>query len=139
METINTGYWVKVQGDSVKECWDSPPPEGQDGWFEAVEVIPEIIPNREGITNHTFDISTNPVRIVWNKRELEVNERKEMLIAEAKGIFLKVVQVQTDLQLSSNAEEEFDTDIVITAKAALLARTVQVETATTHEEVDALM
>lgn len=139
METINTGYWVRIHGDSVTECWDRQPPEGQDGWFEAVEVIPELVPNREGITHHTFDISTNPVRIVWNKRDLEVADRKEMLINEAKGKFLKVVQTQMDFQLSQDPAEEFDTDLVVTAKAELLARTAQVEAVTTHEEVDALM
>lgn len=139
METINTGYWVRIHGDSVTDCWDSPPPEGQDGWFEAVEVIPDLIPNREGITNHTFDISSNPVRIVWNKRDLEVNERKEMLVVEAKNTFLKIVQEQMDFQLNENPAEEFDTDIVATAKATLLARTAQVDAVTTHEEIDALM
>ena len=139
METINTGYWVRIQEGTVTDCWDTPPPEDQINWFEAVEVIPELTLNREGITEHTFDITTNPVRIVWNKRFIEVDERKNMLIAEAKNIFLKVVQGQMDLQLSTDSSEEFDTDIVATAKAALLTRITQVETADTHEEVDALM
>ena len=112
METINTGYWVRIQEGTVTDCWDTPPPEDQINWFEAVEIIPELTPNREGITEHAFDITTNPVRIVWNKRFIEVDERKNMLIAEAKNTFLKVVQGQMDLQLSANPLEEFDTDIV---------------------------
>jgi hypothetical protein len=139
MSTIKTGYWVRVVNDAVTECWDTTPPAGQEGWREAVEVLPDTTTNREIITTHSFDITKTPVEIVWSKRDLEVDERKGSLIGQAKGQFQQVVHQQMQLQLSADPAEEFDTSVVDTAKATMNARIAQVETATTHEEVDELL
>jgi hypothetical protein len=139
MSTIKTGYWVRIVNDAVTECWDTTPPAGQSDWHEAVEVLPDTIPNREIITTHSFDITKTPVEIVWDKRDLEVNERKGSLIGQAKGEFQQVVNQQMRLQLSSDPSEEFDTAVVDTAKATMTARIAEIEAATTHEEVDELL
>ena len=139
MSTIKTGYWVRVVNDAVTECWDTTPPAGQDGWQEAVEVLPDTVPNREIITTHSFDITKTPVEIVWGKRDLEVDERKGSLIGQAKGTFQQVVHQQMQLQMSADTAEEFDTAIVDAAKATMTARIAVIEAATTHEEVDALL
>jgi uncharacterized protein YfeS len=139
MSTIKTGYWVRVIDNSVTDCWDSAPPAGQDGWNEAVEIIPDLIQNREIMTTHTFDLSKSPVEIIWGKRDLEIDERKGSLIGQANGLFQQVVYQQIQLQLSANPAEEFDTSLVSAAKETLLAKIAQIEAATTHEEVDALM
>jgi len=139
MSTIKTGYWVRIIADAVTECWDTTPPEGQSGWFEAVEVLPEITPNREIMTTHSFDISKSPVEIVWGKRDIEIDERKDSLISVAKQEFQLVVQQQLQLQMSADPSEEFDTSVVDSAKATMLARIAEIQAATTHEEVDELM
>ena len=139
MSTIKTGYWVRVVNDTVTECWDTTPPAGQDGWQEAVEVLPDTVPNREIITTHSFDITKTPVEIVWGKRDLEIDERKGSLIGQAKGTFQQVVHQQMQLQMSADPAEEFDTTIVDAAKATMTARIAVIEAATTHEEVDALL
>lgn len=139
MSTIKTGYWVKIVADAVTDCWDTTPPAGQPGWTEAVEVIPELTPNREIMTTHTFDITKTPVEIIWGKRDLTVDERKGSLSGLAKGIFQQVVQQQMQLQMSADPAEEFDTSIVDAAKATLTARLAEIDDATTHEEVDDLM
>jgi hypothetical protein len=139
MSTIKTGYWVRVVADAVTDCWDTPPPDGQTGWFEAVEVVPDLINNREVLTTHAFDISKSPIEIVWGKRDLEVDERKGALIGQAKGMFQQVVQQQMQLQMSADPSEEFDTSVVDAAKSTMNARIAEVEAAVTHEDVDALM
>lgn len=136
---IKTGYWVRVVADAVTDCWDTPPPAGQEGWSEAVEVTPDLTPNREVLTTHTFDITKSPIEIVWGKRDLEVDERKGALVGQANGQFQEVVQNQMRLQLSPVASEEFDVNAVSTAKATLEARLAQIAAAVTHEDVDALM
>lgn len=139
MSTIKTGYWIQIVNDAVAQCWDTTPPAGQDGWTEAVEVIPELTPNREVMTTHTFDITKTPAEIVWSKRDLEVDERKGTLLGQAKGAFRQVVQEQLQLQMNDDPTAEFDTSVVDTAKSTLEARISEIEAATTHEEVDALM
>ncbi len=78
-----SGYNVRVQNGQVTDCWDTPAPEGQDGWSAAVEITPDLTPNREILTTHSFDITKNPIEIVWGKRELTVDERKGSLIGQA--------------------------------------------------------
>ncbi|NBP55714.1 hypothetical protein EBU71_04100 [bacterium] len=136
-----SGYHIRVQDGKVTECWDSAPPEGQDGWFAGVEITPDLIPNREIITTHTFDITKNPIEIVWGKRELSVEERKGSLIADAETpIFI----LENDLRLKRNDPvfagliSSYEANIE-TAKAARDARVIQINAAVTHEDVDALM
>jgi hypothetical protein len=136
---IKTGYWVKIVADAVVECWDTTPPVGQDGWREAVEVTPDLTPNREIMTTHTFDITKTPAEIVWGKRDLSVDERKGTLVGQANEQFQKVVQTQMRLQMSANPSEEFDITAITTAKTTLTARLAEIDAATTHEDVDALM
>jgi len=136
-----SGYHIRVQDGKVTECWDSAPPEDQDGWFAGVEVTPDLVPNREILTTHTFDITKNPVEIVWGKRELSVEERKGSLIAQAQT---PVNILENDLRIKRNDPtfsgliKSYEANIEI-AKATRDARVIQVNAAVTHEDVDALM
>ena len=138
---IKTGYWVKIVADAVVECWDTTPPVGQDGWREAVEVTPDLTPNREILTTHSFDITKNPVEIVWSKRELSVDERKGSLIGQAE---FQVMRLENELQMKRNMPEFADQISTLeaeieAAKSTRDARVIQVNAAATHEDVDALM
>jgi hypothetical protein len=137
---IKTGYNVRVQDGQVTDVWDSPAPEGQSGWSEAVEVTPDITPNREVLTTHHIDITKNPIEIVWGKRSLSVQERKDSLIGEAR---FSVIMLENQLQMATqmnNTERMAELTTQITsAQTARDAKIVQVEAAVTHEDVDALM
>jgi hypothetical protein len=138
MPTIRTGYWIRVENNEVKDVWDSAPADTA-GWTTGVEVLPDLTPNREIMTTHQFDLTKNPIEIIWGKRDLLVDERKSSLIGQAQGQFQQVVQQQMMLQMSPNPSEEFDTTIVTAAKATMQARIDLVNAAVTHEDVDALM
>jgi hypothetical protein len=62
-----SGYNVRVQNGQVTDVWDTPAPEGQDGWSPAVEITPDLTENREIITTHTIDITKNPIEIIKKK------------------------------------------------------------------------
>jgi len=136
-----SGYNVRVQDGKVTDCWDTPAPEGQSGWVSAVEITPDLTPNREILTTHSFDITKNPVEIVWGKRELSVDERKGSLIGQAE---FQVMRLENELQMKRNIPEFADqistleADIEV-AKSTRDARIIQVNAAVTHEDVDALM
>ena len=136
-----SGYNVRVQDGQVTECWDTPAPAGQDGWSAAVEITPDLTPNREILTTHSFDITKNPIEIVWSKRELTVDERKGSLISEAN---FPVQRIENQIEMKKNlpafAEEVATLEAQLPgAKTTRDARVAQVEAAVTHEDVDALM
>jgi uncharacterized small protein (DUF1192 family) len=135
-----TGYNVRVQDGKVTDVWDTPAPEGQSGWSEAVEITPDLTPNREILTTHHIDITKNPIEIVWGKRDLTVEERKDSLIGQAN---FTVTMLENQLQMATNMNNtdriaELTAEIA-TATAARDTKVAAVNAATTHEEVDALM
>ena len=136
-----SGYNVRVQDGQVTDCWDTPAPAGQSGWSAAVEITPDLTPNREIITTHTFDITKNPIEIVWGKRELTVDERKGSLISEA-NFAVKIIENQIEMKrnMPAFAEEVVTLEAQLPgARTTRDARIAQVEAAVTHEDVDALM
>ena len=135
-----SGFNIRVQDGQVTDVWDTPAPEGQSGWSPAVEVTPDLIPNREVLTTHSFDITKNPIEIIWGKRELSIDERKGGLIGQAN---FSVVRLQNELEMATtvnNTEKMAElTSQIATATTARDAQIAAVNAAVTHEDVDALM
>jgi hypothetical protein len=53
--------------------------------------------------------------------------------------FQQVVMEQTRLQLSPNANEQYDAAAVETARQAMLTKHAAIDAATTHDQLDALL
>ena len=104
-----------------------------------MEVFPDVTPNREIITTHSFDLNANPAQIVWAKRAVTMDERKGALSGQAKQKFAQVTQEQTRKQLNDNADETYDAAAVEAAKVEMEAKLTAIGAASTHEELDALM
>jgi hypothetical protein len=143
MSTIKTGFWVRAQNGNVTDCWDYKPSNekinSEPGWREAVEVIPDTVPNREYITTHAFDLNKTPAEIVWSKASYSVDDRRGSLKGQAKGVFQLALQEQTRLEMSDNANEALNLETITTARATLTARLAALDAAVTHEDIDALM
>jgi hypothetical protein len=125
--------FVRIQNNEVTDCWDTPPPAGQDGWKSAVEVRPAITAHRQGYTAHTFDLTTDPVQIVYGTYDIPVADRKAGMVANASFSFQQVVQEQM------RNPSTYDPAAVAAAQAAIAPRVAAIEAATTHDELDALM
>lgn len=137
---IKTGYNIRVQDGQVTDVWDTPAPEGQDGWSAAVEVTPDLTPNREILTTHSIDITKNPIEIVWEKRSLSVDERKDSLIGQANfAVTMLENQLQMATQMNNTDRIAELTAEIATATATRDTKVAAVEAAVTHEDVDALM
>jgi hypothetical protein len=137
---VKTGFYVRVQNGQVTDVWDTPGPQGQDGWSDAVEVTPDLVENREIMGTHTIDITKNPIEIVWSKVELTVDDRKGALIGQA-GFPVFLLQQQLEVATAANNTEtiaSLNTQIQ-EATATRDARIVLINAATTHEDVDALL
>ena len=137
-----TGYWIRVKNGQVKDVWDYKPSDdklaSESGWREAVEVLPDLVANREIMTTHQINIDVEPAEIVWSKRELEVDERKDTLRIDAKFVFQRVVQAEVAKETDQYPETQYDAAAVDAARAVFEARMDAIMVATTHEDVDAL-
>ena len=129
--------FVKIVNNEVKQVWDTQPPAGESGWKSAVEVKPAVTENRQVLDGHTFDITTDPVQIVYAVRDITVDERKAGLIGRAKAEFQQVVNEQLQIEMD-DTDTAGDLDAVSAAKAVKDAKIVAINTATTHEDLDVI-
>ena len=130
---MSNNLFVRIQNNQVTDCWDTPPPAGQDGWKSAIEVRPAIQAGRQGYTAHRFDINTDPVQIIWDTYEISVDDRKASMKANASFSFQQVVREQM------RNPATYDPTAVAAAQAAVAPKVAAIEAATTHDELDALL
>jgi hypothetical protein len=129
-------YVQVIEGDVVK-VWDTAPPEGEADWHEAIEIIPEIVKDRQVIEGHTFDLTSNPVQIIYLLRDITIEERKDTLINQAKNAFKIIVNEQMLIEMSET-DISGDLNIVSAAKSAKDARIAMINACVTHDELDNL-
>ena len=137
-----TGFWIRVKDGQISDVWDYKPSDekitNEPGWREAVELMPETIPNREIITTHHFNLDVTPAQIVWGKREIEVDERKGVLQYRAKEIFQSVVNAEIKKETDAYPETQYNAAVVDAARIVFEARMDAINSAVTHENIDAL-
>lgn len=125
--------FVKIENDVVVQVWDTQPPAGESGWKSAVEIRPAIDHRRFCYTEHTFDLTNDPVQIVWGVREFSVNERKYSMKTNAQAEYEQIANREIRKNISG---EESDIAIIQAASAAYKAKVAQIDAATTHEELN---
>jgi hypothetical protein len=136
MPTVS-GFWVRVVDGQVKGVRDIEPTDGlmmlEPEWEPAVEItfetFDEFIECRDG---HTFNLSTTPKQIVYNKKSLTIEEIKTNMINSEKFKFSGIVSEQTQNQISGGT---FDTVLVENARNSLTAKIISIESATSIDEL----
>ena len=132
-----------MKNGQVTDVWDYRPSDDklakEPGWREAVEIMPDLMANREMVTTHHFNIDVEPAQIVWGKRAIEVDERKDGLRAQAKAAFKAVVDAESAKETDAYPETQYDAAVVDAARVVFENRMDAIAAATTHEAVDALM
>lgn len=129
--------FVKVENGKVTQVWDTQPPAGESGWKSAVEVRPSIT-NRQCYTGHTFDLTKDPVEIVYGVEEISVDGRKDSMKNTAKMEFQRVVQEETKKQTDEYPDTQYNAATVEAARLAFEAKVNAISAATTHDALDAL-
>ena len=130
--------YVQVKNGEVKQVWDTTPPEGEAGWSSAVEVRPDLVANRQAYANHTFDITTDPIQIIYGVHDLTVDERKGTLIGQAAATYENVVRIEMRKEIDEFPSTQYDPAVVAAAQDVYEARVTAINAATTHEDIDAL-
>ena len=127
----------------MSDVWDYKPSDDklaeEPGWREAVEIMPDLVPNREIVTTHHFDIDVTPAQIVWGKRATEVEERKDDLRSQAKAAFKAVVDAEVAKETDQYPDTQYDAAVVDAARVVFEDRMDAIAATVTHEDVDALM
>ena len=129
-------FFVKIENNEVTQCWDTQPPKGESGWKSAVEVRPALTPHRQMYTSHTFDITKDPVEILWGVVDISPEDRKGGMISQASSEYQQVANEELKKDLGGG---EADVTVVQAASAAYKAKVETINACTTHEELDALM
>jgi hypothetical protein len=129
-------FFVKIENNEVTQCWDTQPPKGEAGWKSAIEVRPELIPHRQMYTAHHFDITKDPVEIVWGVVDITPEDRKGGMISQAKAEYQQIANAELQKDLEDGVA---DVTVVQAASAAYHAKVDAINACTTHEELDALM
>jgi len=100
--------------------------------------MPDLEANREIVTTHHFNIDVEPAQIVWGKRAVEPEERKDGLRAQAKAAFKAVVDAEIAKETDQYPETQYDAAVVDAARVVFEDRMDAIDAAVTHEDVDAL-
>ena len=127
--------FVKVVDNEVTQVWDTQPPEGEAGWKSAIEVRPSITDGKQIYTAHTFDLSADPVQIVYGVQDLTIAQRKEGLIGQAKSAYQQVANEQTQLETD---DASGDAAAVSEAKDAKDQNIAAINACSTHADLDGL-
>jgi hypothetical protein len=124
--------YVRIENGEVKDCWDTPP-DGRPGWKNAIEVKPTIIENRQYYTGHVFDVTKDPVEIVYGVADVTVDDRKEQMRQKAKAAYIILFRQQAE------DPEKFDPVALQAAKDSVVPKIAAIDACTTHDELDALL
>ena len=131
--------FVKIVNNEVTQCWDTQPPRGESGWKSAIEVRPAITPNRQMYTSHHFDITKDPVEIVWGVQDITPEDRKGGMRSQAAAAFQQVVQEEMRKEVDQFPETQYNPATVDAARVVFENKVTAINAATTHEQLDALM
>lgn len=130
---------IKVENNSVIECMNvDEVPEGamnSGDWRDAVEIEPELIPNRQIRGSYWFDLTKTPAEIRWNVEDLSLEDRKQLLMLKIdekyKTVFLNIVTKADDVTQSAEAFIKAMSDKQVEKDA--------VSAFASHEQIDAYM
>ena len=127
--------FVKVENEEVTQVWDTQPPLDEAGWKSAIEVRPEITDGKQIYTAHTFDLTADPVEIVYGVEDLTIAQRKEGLIGQANSEYQQVANEQTQLEVE---DASGDAAAVSEAKDAKDQNIAAINACSTHADLDGL-
>ena len=123
---------VRIENGEVKDVWDTPI-DSREGWKSAIEVKPAITPHRQYYTGHTFDLTKDPVEIVYGVADVAVADRKEQMKQNAQMAFNRLFREQAE------NPSTYDPVALQAAKDAVAPKQAAIDACTTHDQLDALL
>lgn len=128
--------YVQIIDGEVKNVWDTQPPAGEDNWFEAIEVRPQLS-NNQNYGSHYFDLTKRPVQIIWEVINLSVEERKANLLSLEEQNFLQKVSLECKKRTNNIGSLQYDSRKIDEAKIQFETNTSEIINFVSHEDIDA--
>lgn len=127
---------IRVENNQVVECMS--PHEVPIGamdkgdWRDAIEVPPQLIPNRQICGSHWFDLTKNPVEIRWNVEDISIEDRKKSLYSTIDEKYKKTLsQVLNNMNDSTEVIQIFLQNMMNKENEKNMIKSFN-----THEQVD---
>jgi len=127
---------IRIEDGIVVECLDYLPENPIGDWRIAIEIQPSIIEGRQTVGTHTFDLTKNPVEIVWSVIDLTVGERKDSLIQNLNNTSYEIVHKELIKEFEGQ-NSEFT--LVQLAISSYRIKRQQIMALSSHEEIDAFI
>lgn len=124
---------IRVENGVVVECLDYVPQNASGDWRVAIEVVPTLIPGRQILGSHHFDLEKNPAEIVWSHIDLQVNERKNQMLADLNQSYYKIIESELIKEF-----EGIDADFALVQNAIATYRQKKsaISSLVTHDDID---
>ena len=124
---------IRVENNEVVECLDYLPTNASGDWRIAIEIQPSLITGRQIIGSHSFDLTKNPVEILWSVIDLGIQDRKDSLLQQLNQESYKIVQEELIKEFEGQSSNFTFVQVAITAYRNKRA---QIEALSTHDEID---
>lgn len=127
---------VRVENNEVVECLGYLPDRPGD-WREAVDIQPTLNTIRQVRGSHTFDISKNPVEIVWGVIDLSPEDRRMTIQNKLLSELKMKVRAEVDRELAG--EQAADMILVNSLMEQIRSKSQEINALVTHEQIDEYM
>ena len=127
---------VRGENKQVVECLDYLPDNASGDWRTAIEIEPTIIPGRQIIGSHSFDITKDPVEILWSVIDLDIDDRKSQILASLNQKSYEIVHDELIKEFEGKSSGFL---LVQTAITVYRQKRDEIIALTTHEEIDAFI
>jgi hypothetical protein len=127
---------IRVENNEVVECLDYLPNNANGDWRIAIEIQPSLITGRQIIGSHSFDLTKNPVEIIWSVIDLSVQDRKDSLLQQLNQESYQIVQEELVKEFEG---QNSDFTLVQAAITAYRNKRTEINNLSTHDNIDAFI
>ena len=127
---------IRVENNEVVECLDYLPNNASGDWRIAIEIQPSLITGRQIIGSHSFDLTKNPVEILWSVMDLSVQDRKDSLLQQLNQESYQIVQEELVKEFEG---QNSDFALVQAAITAYRNKRTEINNLSTHDNIDAFI
>ena len=130
--------YVQVVNGQLAQCWDTPPPVpvGTDGWKNAIEIKPELVPYRQGWNGPFYRLNLDPAEIYYTVYDFTVDERKGGMYGQNTMQFNQVVAYETKKETDDNPDSHYDPAVVAEYQVRFQNIRSEIDAAVTMDELD---
>ena len=135
-----TNLYVQVVNGQMAQCIDTPPPVpvGQDGWKNAIEVKPALVPYQQYYEGPFYHCDLDPVEIVWTVHQMTVDERKGGMYSQNTMQFNQTVAYEAKKETDPDETTHYDPAVVEAAQTRYELLRTEIDNATTMDQLDTI-